>query len=333
MHGDLYFYHHVCYFWCGVVIMSAILCAAAAIGNRKRISLTISTNTNVYSLNAASLAGYEAGITDVILTVDAGKYVYSTGNTIPAMSLGVGFSAGDSITLINNGYILGGGGYGAYTTAASNGGPAIKLFCNTAFINTGYICGGGGGGGGVRIGSGPTYNYVTGGGGSGGGGGGNTTNGGFTPGGGGLDGTASVVISTGGGGGIWPTNTNPNNGTYITSSTPGVSTSTKGLGGPNGGTGAVILDVGAGGTASGQAGDGGRFNGQGGQGIIWSVSAGFTAVSGGGGGWGAYGGIANFATGSGTPYTIFAPGSGGKAIELNGYNLSGGGGTIWGNIS
>lgn len=261
--------------------MSAILCAAAAIGRRKLITLTISSNTLNYELTAAGLAGYEAGITDLVVTVSAGVYLYSTDRTKPGLKLGVGFTTGDSIYIVNNGYILGGGGYGAGSSGSgTNGGTALQLFCNTVFNNAaGYIAGGGGGGG------------------------------------------------------LWPTNFSSNTGPSLSSSTAGLSTSTKGLGGPNGGTGCVILDVGAGGFASGKGGDGGTANGTGGQGSIFSVSAGFTAVSGGGGGWGASGGTANFGSGSGTPYTILSPGSGGKAIDLNGYSLTGGGGNVWGTVA
>lgn len=314
--------------------MSAILCGAV-IGSRVRITVTITSNQYSYVLSAASVPGYVAGATDIFLVISTGVYVYSTYVPNPALTLGSGFSRGDSVYVQNNGYILGAGGYGnSVSSTYLDGGPAIKLFCNTTIDNTfGYIGGGGGGGGAVRIGATSPYNWATGGGGAGGGNAGQDGNGSSTPGGPGGYGSSSLITTTGGGGGIVGTFFGPANGPSINDSTIGRSQGVGGLGYGAGGSGCINSYVGAGGYSIGAGGSGGYGGGAGGNGVISSVPAGYIACSGGGGGWGASGGYAQAYSGSGTTLTLFPPGIGGKAVDLNGYTLSGGGGTIWGAVT
>ncbi len=146
---------------------------------------TISVNTSNYNLRAAAVA---AGWDQVVrllanVTINAGVYVYSPSTANYAFDTGTGFTAGSTLVLINNGYIVGMGGAGGrggagdYTPAAvpgSAGGPALRAQNAIFLTNNGTIGGGGGGGGG---GSG-TYTFVndqtyqtTGGGGGGGRGG------------------------------------------------------------------------------------------------------------------------------------------------------------------
>ena len=270
---------------------------------------TYSTNTTQTTLNVSTLSGYVAGITDVTITVNAGVYVYSTDTATPALTI-TGATAGDAITLVNNGFIIGKGGNGASgVTGASvqtNGGaagPAMSLGYNISITNNSYIAGGGGGG--------AASGYPTSGAGGGGAGGGNggsigsvyiggtggapgqagsagTSNSGNFPGYGGGGGGGRILPGTGSAGTVF-------------------STKPQGAG------------AGAGGTASG-----GQYAGSGGPG----GSAGNAALdtgdrtAAGGGGWGAKGGnVGQSGIGGLTGGPGFG-GAGGKAIALNGFTVT-----------
>lgn len=125
-------------------------------------NLTISSNTANYNLRTAALAaGWNGTTTPVTIncTISSGVYVYSTSTGAYAWQTGTGYpGSGVTLTLTNNGTILGmggNGGNGAYlatsavATAGSAGGPAILAQYAVSITNNGTISGGGGGGGGA----------------------------------------------------------------------------------------------------------------------------------------------------------------------------------------
>jgi hypothetical protein len=270
--------------------------------NRAALSYTYSSNTTNASLNITSLSGYAAGTSDVTITINSGVYVYSTSTGTPGLTLSGG-SSGDTVTVVNNGFILGKGGNGVGATtgnaaqAGAVGGTALQLGFNTTVDNTNgsaYVAGGGGsgaqlqgtGGGGAGGGNGGFYNgkfglFSTG-----------ATGGG--PGATGANGTnlalgKSVQCNGGAGGRILPGSGGASGGS-----------STSGSGGGSGG---------GGGGASGGSGAGGSGTSAGGNAA--------TNGGGGGGGWGAAGGNCG-GSGSGGA----SGGAGGKAVNLNGYSIT-----------
>lgn len=170
-----------------LLIATLILLGGLPLSTRaasQTISLSISSNTQNYNAyNAAIAAGWNgADPLNLTVTVAPGVVVGSNSTGAYAFDTGSGYPAGSSISIINNGYIVGAGGAGgnggqvAYYqcsgTAGGAGGPALHIGFNTAVTNSGVIGGGGGGGGGgaarcVGLTKGNTY------GGGGGGGAGN----------------------------------------------------------------------------------------------------------------------------------------------------------------
>ena len=287
--------------------------------NRVSVTVTLSANTTNYTLGTAQIPGYVAGSTDVTLVINNGIYVYST-NTANAGLTIAALNAADTVTIINNGFILGMGGLGGGTTfndSATNGaagGPALTINRNVSITNNSYIAGGGGGGGGQQAyttGDPEIYYEHGGGGGAGGGPGGseNYTMSRGAGGGPGLSGgngvlndqssypTNYISISGGGGGRILPG----------TGGTSGVGGSQVGKGGGSGGGGAAWQTGAAGGSANNAGGS--------------TASADWGG--GGGGGWGAAGGSAgtssNFA---GAVLVRATGGAGGKAVNLNGFTAT-----------
>lgn len=258
---------------------------------RRALTYTFSTNTTNASLNVTSISGYIAGRSDIVVNVNSSVYLWSNSTSTPGLTL-TGGTAGDTVTLVNNGFIMGMGGVGGTFTgrAGGNGGIALQLGYTTTINNTNaaaYIGGGGGGG------------YAQGSGGRGGGGGAGGGNGGFGY-------TSGVAGGSGGGIGAVGGNGNPSG------------SNAAGLGGGAGGGGG-----GTNGDANGSGGGGGRiFPGVGGAGGGITTQIGGAGGSangagagssnndggGGGGGWGAAGG------GGGS--------SGGRAVFLNGYSVT-----------
>jgi len=294
---------------------------------------TISTNTQNYNLLNDMIAnGYTNGSAFVVnVTVNNGVYVWSDDTALAGFDTGTIAGTG-TVSIINNGFIIGkGGNSNASGNAGSPGGPAMSLRLNCIITNNSYICGGGGGGG--SSGSG-------GGGGAGGGRGGTGVNGlgggaGGTVGLAGSDGTTSGDGAVGGGGGgrIVPGN--------------GGASTVVAFGG-----GAV---VGKGGGAGGGGSAISRFAGEFGFGCGGQPPK-LLVANGGGGGWGATGGVGysslgcqvgvtttggaggsnNSAgnSGSGTSSSAYAGGAGGKAINLNGNSVTYiATGTIYGAVS
>lgn len=275
--------------------------------NRVALSVTYSSNTADASLNLSGIGGYIAGFSDITVTVNSGVYLYanSTGNAGLAIS---GGTTGDTLNIVNNGFIIGRGGNGYIfpSTAATSGGPALSLSINTTINNTNgsaYIAGGGGGG------ANQTSSYEGGGGGGAGGGNGGAGKNGAGGAGGGLggtgtNGTASTSVTGGAGGG--------SGGGGGGQSGNAKGTTVYGSGG--GGGGRILPGTGgAGGVASAgptraNGGAGGTANAVGGNGT--STGGG----GGGGGGWGASGGLGSASRGT--------PGSGGSAVQLNGKSVT-----------
>jgi len=152
------------------------------------LNLVISANTNNYNVFSAATALYGAalpGPTAVTLTINAGVVVGSAVSvsgvnqnrlqTIagPAITSGT-FPAGSTLTIINNGEVIGaGGGGGSYLTPNATtrlrgghyaGGDALLIQLTTSITNNNLIAGGGGGGAG---GDGSGGNSIGGGGGAG----------------------------------------------------------------------------------------------------------------------------------------------------------------------
>ena len=75
-------------------------------------TVTISANTANYIFNPAKVTGYIAGKTDAILIINTGIYVYATTTAGAGLTVS-GWATGDTVTVINNGYIIGQGGNGA----------------------------------------------------------------------------------------------------------------------------------------------------------------------------------------------------------------------------
>lgn len=253
------------------------------------ISFTFTSNTVNASLNVASISGYVSGASIITLTVNSGIYLHANAVANYGLNL-TGGTAGDTVTLVNNGYIIGQGGGG--NSGGFTGGPALNvgIGVNITINNTNasaFIAGGGGGG--------SNFNLFGGGfgGGAGGGQGGRqderTTGGaGGAIGASGGNGTVfscccSNFGAGGGGGRILP-------GTGGAGGTPG-SAGGKG-GGAGGGGGAAAGSSGNVGASANNAGVGGGF--------------GQFQPGGGGGGWGA----------------SSPTGSGGKAINLNGKSVT-----------
>jgi hypothetical protein len=74
----------------------------------------------------------------IVLSADStGQYAFDTGVTFPA---------GTTLTLVNNGFVIGmGGAGGAAYTAGSNGGPALRAQYAIGIDAAGGVIGGGGG--------------------------------------------------------------------------------------------------------------------------------------------------------------------------------------------
>lgn len=238
--------------------------------NRVQIIVTINANQTNYVLNTAKASGYVAGITDVTVTINSGVYVSSSSTGVYALDVDASWATGDTVTIVNNGFIIGMGGNGGSGRSISGttgsggssgapGGPALRAQRPIILLNYGTIGGGGGGGAGGASGNGTTtvtgpkwdVSYIP------------DTNGG-SGGGGGRSGTTNSV---GGGGG----------------SASGMTYNYPGYAGASG----TVTAAGAGGVRTGGAGgSGGDWGASGGgspnNGSISTVRAAATSPGGGG---------------------------------------------------
>jgi len=190
------------------------------------INLVISGNTQNYDIYANRGPTYVPGKSNLTVTVNPGVFVGSTSTGAYAMLVPSAFSPADTVTIINNGTVLGAGAGGGAGVPGSGspgtggtggtGGNAIYVNRPTTITNNGAIYSGGGGGGGstgINATGGPIKAPTTvlnGGGGGGGGGGFNAGGGGSggaagTGGGTGNPGASGGTL-TGGGGGLAATN-------------------------------------------------------------------------------------------------------------------------------
>lgn len=294
-------------------------------GKSNAFLATISSNQQQLNLRTWALANGWNGSSAATITVGSGVYIWSDSTSVAGLTIDGSWPGG--ITLVNNGFIMGKGGSGGgvnssgSTVPATDGGVAMYLGTNiTINSSVSYIGGGGGGGGSARYNS-PSNDGSGGGGGAGGGSGGpsnNTTNPEHNP--------ALQVGGSGGSVGSVGSNGGP---TYAKSQTTYLSGAGGGRVFPGvGGSGAPASTSAIGGTSGGGGGGGrgcpgattggnGGSAGVAGEGAVHTAGAG-SSGGGGGGGWGANGG-----SGAGTAgLTIIPPGTGGKAISLNGYAVT-----------
>lgn len=152
--------------------------------NRLIINIIISSDTANYVLSPLTVPGYISGISDITLTINSGVFVYSTSTSNAGLTVG-NFNSGDTINIINNGYIMGmgGAGGGEGRNNGGNGGDALSIQNNITMWTSqggyaGLYAGGGGGGGSRGLYTNESGGYViTGGGGGAGGGAGGNANG------------------------------------------------------------------------------------------------------------------------------------------------------------
>jgi hypothetical protein len=126
---------------------------------RSSVNINISNNTSDIDLLKYVIDSglYYQGYTDVLLTIASGVYVNASSPDFASLIVD-GFSSGDTVTIINNGYIYGAGGNGGLgeglgvalsnRSNGGNGGDAIQLNFPAIITNNGVIAGGGGGGAG-----------------------------------------------------------------------------------------------------------------------------------------------------------------------------------------
>lgn len=114
-------------------------------------NLVISADTQNYVLDPSKVTGYVAGKTVVTLTINSGVYLGASSISNFGLDVASTWDAADSVTVVNNGYILGCGGAGDdYGGSGSGfpGGTALRVqWAGTKVNNVGVIGGGGGGGG------------------------------------------------------------------------------------------------------------------------------------------------------------------------------------------
>jgi hypothetical protein len=200
------------------------------------VDLVISSNTFNFDVYANRKNAYVPGLTDISVVVNPGVYVGSNVAGSPAMSVPNSFSAGDTVSITNYGFIYGRGGQGGNGEQLPGQPGAIGdtgLYVNSpaTVFNYGELSGGGGGGGGGAIYipfKGPFYPGGGGGGGAGYAGGSSNGNGSSgTLNAGGVGGPGQVGQTGGNGGGRGAAGTG---GGAISGANPGPG----GSGGPGG---------------------------------------------------------------------------------------------------
>jgi hypothetical protein len=141
------------------------------------ITVTVASELANFDLYSAITARVGSIGIPVVCTciVNSGVVIYSTGTGTPAFNTGSGWPAGSSLSVVNNGFIIGMGGNGGAGGSFSNGGAgggggsALNLTIATTINNLGWMWGGGGGGGGGGSAGYFSGTFYSGGGGGGGG--------------------------------------------------------------------------------------------------------------------------------------------------------------------
>jgi hypothetical protein len=121
------------------------------------VTVTITSNTNNYTLQPSAIPGYVSGSTAVTLVINSGVVIGSTSTGSTALTIS-GFASGDTVSVTNNGYIVGKGGNGGSGQQSGifsgtyyppqSGGLALSTNFAVSMTNNGTVGGGGGGGGG-----------------------------------------------------------------------------------------------------------------------------------------------------------------------------------------
>jgi len=121
------------------------------------VTVTITSNTNNYTLQPSAIPGYVSGSTAVTLVINSGVVIGSTSTGSTALTIS-GFASGDTVSVTNNGYIVGKGGNGGSGKDESYamygnilpqaGGLALSTNFAVSMTNNGTVGGGGGGGSG-----------------------------------------------------------------------------------------------------------------------------------------------------------------------------------------
>jgi hypothetical protein len=278
------------------------------------LTKTISSNTQNYNLLTDMQAnGYTNGNAFTVnLTIGSGVYIWTDTTATAAFDTGA-ISGTGTITITNNGYIMGKGGRGGQTASLAGlvGGPAINLQKSVTINNTNgsaYIGGGGGGGGIAAASAGPT----SAGGGAGGGPGGTSNGAGGTGGAIGAIGNTGAVGMGAGGGRIFPGT--GGSGKTATS----YPTQLAGDGGGAGGGAGIAATIFKSTRSCNTPGGGGGWGATGGTGYHRnSTSNQSNMVSGSGGAGNAAGGNGSQPSGTGG-LSSQAGSGGGKAVNLNG---------------
>lgn len=130
-------------------------------GHARNIYTVAANRQNITVYNDISAGNYAAGKTYVTYTINGGVVVGSFNAAVNSMVIN-NFSSGDIVDLVNNGTIVGKGGYGGngnwgavyYNgvlggTGGGPGGQAMLVTYPITLVNNGGIWGGGGGGGGA----------------------------------------------------------------------------------------------------------------------------------------------------------------------------------------
>lgn len=217
-------------------------------GKSAVLALTISGNTFNYDLRSAAIAAGWPGSSDVTVqaTINPGVFVGSTSTGTFAFNVGSPWPAGSSLSLTNNGVIVGRGGNGGAAVATPitgtvSGQPGFGagggLFTSRpiTITNNGSINGGGGGGGAGNS-SQPLRGALSTGGGGGGGIGGSS---------GGTPNGSGGTLTSAGVGGPGPGNINASaggpGGGYGSAGTPGSPSPTLGSAASGGAAGASVV--------------------------------------------------------------------------------------------
>lgn len=142
---------------------------------------TIASNTQNYNIKSAAIAAGWNQVLPLIatITINSGVVVGSSSVGTYALQTGSTFPSGSSLTIVNNGTIVGMGGNGGGAVGSGNGppgtaaGPALLVQQAITIYNNNIIGGGGGGGGGGGAGRSARFGWTAAGGAGGGGAGNN----------------------------------------------------------------------------------------------------------------------------------------------------------------